>query len=91
MKNRTQTLARKTPYFIFKPKILEKNFFGFKNLCEKCLGKEKYVIAYSIKTNSYNGVIEKLNELGSSFEVASLDEIELTDKIRGNIDDIWHN
>lgn len=91
MKNRTQTLARKTPYFIFKPKILEKNFSGFKNSCEKCLGKGKYVIAYSIKTNSYNGVIEKLNELGSSFEVASLDEIELTDKIRGNIDDIWHN
>ena len=83
MLNKTEN---KTPYFIFKPKILEKNYKEFEELCENYLGKEKYVIAYSVKTNSYNRVIEILNSLGSNFEIASLNEIELickfTDKFK---------
>ncbi|MEN9625751.1 MAG: Diaminopimelate decarboxylase [archaeon] len=62
-----------TPYFIFKPEILEKNFKNLDALCKKYL--KKYIIAYSVKTNSFHALLEKLNKLGSSFEVASLNEI----------------
>ncbi len=68
----------KTPYFIFKPKVLEKNYKEFEKLCEKYL--EKFVIAYSVKTNSHNKVIDLLSDLGSNFEVASLKEINMTPK-----------
>lgn len=69
-------MNEKTPYFLFKPKILERNYREFERLCEKYLGN--YVIAYSMKTNSFGGIINKLDELGSNFEVASFDEIERT-------------
>jgi diaminopimelate decarboxylase len=65
-----------TPYFVFKPKVLEKNYHEFEKLCEKHL--KKYLIAYSVKTNTSYEVIEKLSELGSNFEVASLEEIKKT-------------
>jgi diaminopimelate decarboxylase len=65
-----------TPYFVFKPKVLEKNYHDFQRLCEKYL--KKFIIAYSVKTNTSYEVIEKLSELGSNFEVASLEEIEKT-------------
>ncbi len=67
--------VEKTPYFLFKPKVLEKNYKEFESLCEKHIGK--YVIAYSVKTNGFPGVLDSLNKLGSNFEVASLDEINL--------------
>ena len=65
-----------TPYFLFKPSVLEKNYKEFERLCEKYI--ENYVIAYSVKTNSFGGVINTLDELRSNFEVASLYEIEKT-------------
>ena len=71
--------TEKTPYFIFKPKILKKNYEKFEKLCKKYL--KKYVIAYSVKTNSFEKVIETLNSLWGSFEVASLEEIDLINKI----------
>ena len=69
---------KKTPYICFKPEVLEKNYKTFNSLCQKYL--EKYVIAYSVKTNSYSKLIKQLNKLGSNFEVASLKEINLTKK-----------
>ena len=65
-----------TPYFIYKPEILEKNFKEFERLAEKYL--KNYIIAYSVKTNSSEQVINTLKKLGSNFEVASLKEIKLT-------------
>ena len=66
----------KTPQINYLPEKLEKNYLEFENLCKKYL--EKYVIAYSVKTNSYKPLIKQLNKLGSNFEVASLNEIKLT-------------
>mgnify|MGYP001604443861 CR=1 FL=1 len=77
-----KTENKKNPYFIFKPKVLEKNYKEFEKLSQKYL--EKYVISYSVKTNSFDNVIEILDRLGSSFEVASLNEIELVNKIIKN-------
>lgn len=72
----------KTPYILFKPKILEQNYKEFERLCQTYL--EDYVIAYSVKTNSFPEVIKILSELGSNFEIASLNEIlkvrEICDK-----------
>lgn len=69
-----------TPYFIFKPEVLEKNYNELKSLCDKYLNN--YVIAYSLKTNSYHELIKTLNSLGSHFEAASLDEINLVKNIK---------
>jgi diaminopimelate decarboxylase len=66
----------KTPYFEYKPEILEKNYQEFEALAKKYL--KKFVIAYSVKTNTTKQVISTLNKLGSNFEVASLKEIKLT-------------
>jgi len=68
-----KNINKETPYFMFKPEVLGKNYLEFERLCERYLGN--YVIAYSIKTNSFGGVINKLDEMGSNFEVASLHEI----------------
>ncbi len=62
-----------TPYLIFKPKILEKNYREFEILCKKYL--VDYMIAYSVKTNSFPLALKKLAALGAGFEAASLDEI----------------
>ena len=64
---------KETPYLIFKEKILEENYKEFDELCRKYLSN--YIIAYSVKTNSFENLIKKLSELDSSFEVASIDEI----------------
>ncbi len=61
---------------IYKPKQLKKNFQELENLSKKYLNK--YIIAYSVKTNNHKQVIEDLHSWGSNFEVASLKEIELT-------------
>jgi diaminopimelate decarboxylase len=68
-----------TPYFAFKPEVLEKNYREFEALCRKYL--KDFKIAYSVKTNSFRGVIDKLSQLGSNFEVASLYEINKTPDI----------
>ena len=65
-----------TPHFIFKEKKLEENYREFEKLCENHIGN--YVIAYSIKTNGFGALINKLHELGSNFEVASEEEIMKT-------------
>lgn len=65
-----------TPYFIYKPDVLKKNYKDFENLCKKYL--KNHVIAYSAKTNTSEQVINTLTKLGSNFEVASLKEIHLT-------------
>jgi diaminopimelate decarboxylase len=65
-----------TPYFIFKPKVLEKNYKEFERLAKEYL--KNYVIAYSVKTNTSLQVIDVLSKLNSNFEVASLKEINLT-------------
>ncbi|MDD5192986.1 MAG: hypothetical protein PHF67_00195 [Candidatus Nanoarchaeia archaeon] len=67
-----------TPYFLFKPKILVQNYLEFENLCQRCFPSFK--ICYSVKTNSFSGVIKTLTKLGSSFEVASLNEMKLVPK-----------
>jgi diaminopimelate decarboxylase len=67
---------KETPHYIFKEKVLEKNYREFERLCERYLGK--YVIAYSVKTNGFGALLNKLHELGSNFEVASMEEIMKT-------------
>ena len=69
-------MNKETPHFIFKEKKLEENYGEFERLCEKHVGD--YVIAYSIKTNDFGALINKLHELGSNFEVASMEEIMKT-------------
>ncbi len=71
-----------TPHFLFKEKQLEKNYREFERLCNEHIGK--YVIAYSIKTNGFGALINKLHELGSNFEVASEEEIMKT-PVKGKI------
>jgi len=65
-----------TPYFIYKPEILEKNYIKFEELAKKYL--KKYIIAFSTKTNTSKQVIKTLTKLNSNFEVASLKEIKAT-------------
>ncbi|MFH1359375.1 MAG: hypothetical protein ABIH37_05795 [archaeon] len=63
-----------TPYFKFKPDVLKENYLEFERLCKRYL--DDFVIAYSVKTNGFDEVLEVLSKLGSNFEVASLNEIE---------------
>ena len=72
-----------TPYFIFKPETLEKNLESLNALCKKYL--KKYIIAYSVKTNSFPALLEKLDKLESNFEVASLSELKLVERFRKKI------
>jgi diaminopimelate decarboxylase len=65
-----------TPYFVYKPKILERNYHEFDELAKKYL--KSHVIAYSVKTNTSKQVIDTLTRLNSNFEVASLNEILAT-------------
>jgi diaminopimelate decarboxylase len=67
-----------TPYFIFKPESLKENFEDFDDMCQLYL--EKYIVAYSVKTNSYLEVIRTLSRLGCDFEVASFKEMLITPK-----------
>ena len=69
-------MNKETPHFIFREKKFEENYREFERLCEKYVGD--YVIAYSIKTNGFGALINKLHELGSNFEVASMEEIMKT-------------
>ncbi len=69
-----------TPYFLFKPKILEKNYKEFEEICKTHLNN--FQIAYSVKTNSFQQLINQLAELGSGFETASLNEINLIPKTK---------
>lgn len=69
-----------TPYFIFKPKILTQNYLEFEEFCKKHL--KNFKICYSVKTNSFPGVIKTLNKLGAGFEIASLNEIKLIPKAK---------
>jgi diaminopimelate decarboxylase len=64
----------KTPVFIFDKEILKKNYKDFEDLCKKHLPMFK--IAYSVKTNPYEKILETLEKLGCGFEVASLEEIK---------------
>ena len=65
-------MNKETPHFIFREKKFEENYREFERLCEKYVGD--YVIAYSIKTNGFGALINKLHELGRNFEVASMEE-----------------
>ena len=65
-----------TPYLIYQPKILKKNYKEFENLAKKYI--KKYIIAFSVKTNTSKQVINTLTKLNSNFEVASLKEIKAT-------------
>jgi diaminopimelate decarboxylase len=66
----------KTPYFVYKQEILEKNYKEFEKLAKTHL--KDYIIAFSVKTNTNQEVINTLDKLGSNFEVASLKEIKAT-------------
>lgn len=68
-----------TPYFVFKEELLRHNYKEFEELCKKYISDHK--IAYSIKTNSYSGVIRVLRSLGSGFEFASMNEIKMLPRI----------
>lgn len=63
----------KTPYFLFNPEILKNNYRNFEEKCK--IYFPKFKIAYSVKTNSYEGVIKNLSKENSCFEVASINEI----------------
>jgi len=67
-----------TPYYILDKRQLEKNYQHLDSLCKKIL--KNYQICYSVKTNSLPEVIKILKNQGSSFEVASLNEIKLIPK-----------
>ncbi len=68
----------KTPYFEFRAEKLKENYKEFEKLCSEHL--KDFRIAYSVKTNTSDAVIETLIELGSNFEVASLEEINKVGK-----------
>lgn len=72
-------MDKQTPYFIFKPEALEKNFKNLDALCKRHL--KNYLIAYSVKTNSFQPLLKKLEELRSNFEIASLNELEAVEKL----------
>lgn len=72
-----------TPYFLFKAGVLKKNFKEFNDLCQQYL--KDYRIAYSVKTNSFLGVITTLHTLDSGFEIASLEEMNLIGKKKETI------
>ncbi|MEM3405428.1 MAG: alanine racemase [Candidatus Pacearchaeota archaeon] len=61
-----------TPVFVFDERILKKNYKELYDICKKNL--KNFKIAYSVKTNSYKGVIKTLDKLNCDFEVASLEE-----------------
>ena len=75
--------SQKTPYFILDKEKLESNYKEFNEQCERFLGKDRFEIAYSVKTNSLPEVIKILSSHGSGFEVASLGEIKLVNKSKG--------
>ena len=77
---------KKTPYILFDKKILEQNYEKLEKACKDHL--KDFKIAYSVKTNSYPLLLETLKNLGSGFEIASLQEIK---QIPQNIQTIIFN
>ena len=69
-----------TPYFTFNPRVLVKNYREFHALCQRYL--DKFIIAYSAKTNTLKPVLYTLLKQGSLFEVASFEEIRKIPKTR---------
>ena len=69
-----------TPYFVFDKKRLIENYNYFNESCKKNF--EKYKIAYSIKTNSFNAVLNELAKQKTGFEAASI--LELKQSIKYN-------
>ncbi len=67
-----QLLEKETPFFLFDKEILIKNYNAFKSALD--FDTE---ICYAMKANSEKEVLIALNQLNSSFEVASKYELEL--------------
>jgi ornithine decarboxylase len=61
----------KTPFMLFDLDILEYNY----NRLKKSMNGSE--IFYAVKSNSHRRVLKRLVELGSSFDVASVGELEL--------------
>jgi diaminopimelate decarboxylase len=77
MKTPKNTQNPKTPLFILETKKLEQNYKNLKESCENIFGKNRFHIAFSVKTNSEPEVLNILSKLGSNFEIASQKEIDL--------------
>jgi ornithine decarboxylase len=63
---------KQTPYFLFKENLVIENVKAYKEFLP-----ENTEICYAMKSNSESEVLETLNELGCSFEVASTHELDL--------------
>ena len=66
-----ETLAKKTPFFVFSKKKIQDKYNKYKKLFS---GAE---ICYAMKANSEPEILNLLNESNSSFEVASVYELDL--------------
>ncbi|TSC86862.1 MAG: ornithine decarboxylase [Microgenomates group bacterium Gr01-1014_7] len=69
-------LKYKTPFFLFSKKKITGNYRKFKKLFPGS------TIHYAMKANSEPGVLKTLQEIGSSFEVASKYELDMLKKIK---------
>jgi diaminopimelate decarboxylase len=71
-------MTQKTPHFLYNPTQLKTNYQNLESLAKKHL--KNFIIAYSVKTNSYPLLLKDLLTEGSHFEVTSLNEINQTPK-----------
>jgi len=72
IKNKILELVKKqeTPFYIFNLKEIYSKY----NFIKKNLGQAK--LFYALKANSEEGVLEKLNNLNSNFEIVSKEELQ---------------
>lgn len=77
-----QTNCVHTPILLFSDRVLEKNIAYF--LSTVIVDK----IYFPVKTNNHPDVLKVLNNAGVSFEIASLGELQLLEKININPDNI---
>lgn len=69
-----------TPFYLFDELAIENNY----NLLRSMLGETKcnYLVAYSIKTNPLDSILEKLKACGGWAEATSIHEIQLAEKFK---------
>src|SRR5690242_19750968 len=66
-----ESLSHKTPFFLFNKERVLKNYHQFKQLFPNS------TVHYAMKANSEPEILQILAKEGSSFEVASVGELEL--------------
>jgi ornithine decarboxylase len=80
-----ESLDYKAPFFLFDLKKIDENY----RVLKKHLSN--FTIFYAVKANSEPEIIDRLNKLGSSFEIASINELKLLKKVGVDVNNVIYS